>query len=117
MDLDALGNIGDFLGGIGVVVTVVFLVFQVRQNTVQLRQNSSLLSASLASSQREACDAINTLIASDRDALRVFWARLENRDALEGLDLRQFDALISVSITSNQQAFQQTGDPGLTRLK
>ncbi len=31
--LDALGNIGDFIGGIAVVVTLVYLAVQVRQNT------------------------------------------------------------------------------------
>jgi hypothetical protein len=36
--LDALGNIGDFVGGIAVVVTLVYLAFQIRQNTAQVRQ-------------------------------------------------------------------------------
>ena len=31
--LDALGNIGDFIGGIAVVVTLLYLAHQVRQNT------------------------------------------------------------------------------------
>ena len=31
--LDALGNIGDFVGGIAVVVTLLYLAHQVRQNT------------------------------------------------------------------------------------
>ncbi len=35
--LDALGNIGDFLGGIGVVVTLLYLAAQIRQNTKMMR--------------------------------------------------------------------------------
>ena len=31
--LDALGNIGDFIGGIGVIVTLLYLAAQIRQNT------------------------------------------------------------------------------------
>ena len=31
--LDALGNLGDFIGGIGVVVTLAYLAVQIRQNT------------------------------------------------------------------------------------
>ena len=31
--LDALGNIGDFLRGIGVVITLLYLAAQIRQNT------------------------------------------------------------------------------------
>jgi hypothetical protein len=34
--LEALGNIGDFVGGIAVVVTLVYLALQIRQNTRQI---------------------------------------------------------------------------------
>jgi len=38
--LEALGNIGDFVGGIAVVVTLIYLAVQVRQNTAALRTAS-----------------------------------------------------------------------------
>lgn len=38
--LEALGNLGDFIGGIAVVVTLVYLAIQVRQNTSALRTAS-----------------------------------------------------------------------------
>jgi hypothetical protein len=38
--LDGLGNIGDFIGGIGVVVTLVYFAVQVRQHTATLRTAS-----------------------------------------------------------------------------
>ena len=38
--LEALGNLGDFLGGIAVVVTLLYLAYQVRQNTKILRATS-----------------------------------------------------------------------------
>jgi hypothetical protein len=38
--LDALGNIGDFLGGIGVVITLIYLAAQIRQNTKSSRTES-----------------------------------------------------------------------------
>lgn len=37
MSLDALGNIGDFLGGLAVVVTLAYLAVQVRRNTAEVR--------------------------------------------------------------------------------
>jgi hypothetical protein len=40
MNIDALGNIGDFLGGLGVIVTLVYLALQVRQNTITSKTNS-----------------------------------------------------------------------------
>jgi hypothetical protein len=40
--LEDLGNLGDFLGGIGVIITLIYLATQIRQNTNQLRQNADL---------------------------------------------------------------------------
>ena len=38
--LETFGNIGDFLGGIGVFITLLYLALQVRQNTVALQSAS-----------------------------------------------------------------------------
>ncbi len=40
MSLDALGNLGEFVGGLAVVVTLIYLAVQVRQNTAALRTAS-----------------------------------------------------------------------------
>ncbi len=37
MDLTQLANLGEFIGGVAVLVTLVYLVIQVRQNTSQVR--------------------------------------------------------------------------------
>ena len=37
MTLEELGNLGDFLGGIGVIVTLVYLAVQIRSNTQTVR--------------------------------------------------------------------------------
>ena len=38
--LEALGNIGDFLGGIGVFATLIYLAIQIRNNTISSRTAS-----------------------------------------------------------------------------
>jgi hypothetical protein len=38
--LDALGNLGDFIGGIAVIVTLIYLATQVRLHTAALRAAS-----------------------------------------------------------------------------
>ena len=38
--LDILGNVGDFIGGIAVVITLIYLAAQVRQNTSALKAAS-----------------------------------------------------------------------------
>jgi hypothetical protein len=39
--MEALGNIGDFLGGIGVVITLIYLAGQIRQNTRSIRTSAT----------------------------------------------------------------------------
>ena len=38
--VESLGNLGDFIGGIGVIITLIYLATQVRQNTAALRAAS-----------------------------------------------------------------------------
>ncbi|NRA76484.1 MAG: hypothetical protein HRU16_11130 [Planctomycetes bacterium] len=40
MALEDLGNLGDFLGGIGVIVTLIYLALQIRSNTQTVRAAS-----------------------------------------------------------------------------
>lgn len=39
MDLQTLANIGEFLGGFAILISLVYLVVNVRQNTAQLKEN------------------------------------------------------------------------------
>ena len=39
MNIMELGALGEFVGSIGVIVTLVYLAIQIRQNTSQQKQN------------------------------------------------------------------------------
>ena len=38
--IEVLGNFGDFIGGIAVVITLLYLPYQIRRNTKEVRNNS-----------------------------------------------------------------------------
>ena len=40
MNFEMLGNFGDFVGGIAVLITLAYLGYQIRQNTKEVRNNS-----------------------------------------------------------------------------
>src|SRR5262245_60294465 len=40
MDLETLGSIGDFVGGLGVIASLIYLAVQIRQNTRAVRSSS-----------------------------------------------------------------------------
>ena len=45
MSLEDLGNLGEFLGAIGVIVTLVYLAIQIRQGSEQTALNTSAIHA------------------------------------------------------------------------
>ncbi len=67
--LEDLGNIGDFLGGIGVIVTLAYLALQIRSNTQTVRA-ASLEAVVNSHSQFLDC------LASDEQISRIWFAGL-----------------------------------------
>jgi len=98
--LEELGNLGDFIGGLAVIATLVYLAVQVRQNTQLLRANA--LSASSAANV-----AFNHLLGSNPDAARVFQVGLEDFEALSEEEQRQFLQLLRGLMASYEHRFQQ----------
>jgi hypothetical protein len=80
-----------------------------------MRQTSKLLTTSLATANRELTNQVTGLLASDREALRVFWTGIADRAAMEELDRQHFDALISLYFEALLQSYQQGYEAGLGR--
>ncbi len=81
--LENLGNLGDFVGGIGVVVTLVYLAIQVRSNTRQVEENSRLLGLQAHQSVGERCSDVIFEVAKDAELFEVWTAGFnveEDRD-------------------------------------
>jgi hypothetical protein len=87
--LDSLGNLGDFLGGLGVVVTLVYLAMQIRHNTDALRResyqsllnhqgglNSRLADRGFAEIMMAAGEGLEQLDAPDRLRVGNYWLSL-----------------------------------------
>jgi hypothetical protein len=92
--LDILGNLGDFIGGVAVVITLIYLAVQVRQNTFALKAASW---QEVVSGAREAaklrCDP----------AIAPAWARgLSNYPNMPVQDVSNF----SLAITDEALFFQ-----------
>ena len=108
MNWEALGAIGEVVGALAVIATLIYLA-------LQMRQNNRLLENSLATSTRESTNQVTGLLASDREALRVFWAGIDGRGELSDIDRQHFDALISLYFEALLQSYQQGNSEGLSR--
>ena len=91
--LENLGNLGDFLGGIGVVVTLLYLAKQIRQNTRQLKLDAD--SAKTIAFEGTNSDISRWIqeIVSSRDVAELWVRGLNDIDQLDETDRLRFNYL------------------------
>jgi len=68
---EAIGAIGEIAGALGVIVTLIYLAIQLRQNTKA--SHATAVQSSMENSAR-----FSELIASDIEVRRTFWVGLSN---------------------------------------
>jgi hypothetical protein len=99
MNITTLAAWGEFLGGIGVIVSLIYLASQIRQN-------SRLLRASTASATAQNFSTGSTLMVQDPEVARIFWSGIKDRDSLPEEDRARFDPLLSMQMDSSLQQFE-----------
>ena len=87
MDLNQLANLGEFIGGVVVLVTLIYLAVQVRHTRTQ--QENQQLAIALQTTYAASEPAFYT------DNARILEAGLTDPRALEGADQLLFGALMS----------------------
>jgi hypothetical protein len=100
MNIETLGNLGDFIGGLAVIVSVLYLA-------IQIRQNSRLLKATALSAVTDSYLSFNILLGGDPKASRVFQVGLEDFSSLSEEEQRQFLNLLRLAFASYQHVHQQ----------
>ena len=93
MDIQTLGNLGEFIGSLAVLVTLVYLAVQTRQTVKTVRQKSH--SDILARRQ----DLMNLLM--DREFIEV-WGKGCSRQQIDSIDAQRFTSY-AVSFLSHVQ--------------
>ena len=72
MNLDTLANLGEFAGGVFVLITLVYLAHQVKQNTKSLRiENYARV--------LERMSALQSRLALEPELNRLFWMAFSQR--------------------------------------
>jgi hypothetical protein len=98
--LEALGNIGDFVGGIAVILTLIYLAVQIRDNTRSTRlvaMQSAMLSA----------QNVGKLPAQDRDLARVVRVGLAAPDDLDEDEFQQLRYYLMSYLRVHEDLFVQ----------
>lgn len=101
MTLEALGNLGDFVGGIGVVVTLLYLAQQIRRNTRSVE-------AATIQSTTEHFTAFMQWLAGNADLTRIFEAGSRDFEGLTSVDRMRFGGILNVALRGTENALAQT---------
>jgi hypothetical protein len=98
-DITTLAAWGEFLGGIGVIASLVYLASQIRQN-------SKLLRVSATSTTSQLHMGGNELVIQDTEVSRLFYAGLADLDSLSGIDETRFGSIIGIQVQGFHQSFE-----------
>ena len=85
--LEDLGNLGDFIGGVAVVFTLIYLAFQIRQNT------SSVEAAAIQSASQSFADIVE-LFARDPAAMKLYLVGSRDYESLSAEEQQRFAAIM-----------------------
>ena len=106
MNWQAIGAIGELVGGLAVVLSLVYVGFQVRQNSRQIDQNSRQLEASMYHASGEGFNRWWTLIVRD-EAVAILWKRGLAGEALSPTDSLRFNSMAMMLFTTLENNFHQ----------
>jgi hypothetical protein len=98
MNWEALSAVGEIAGAIAVIVTLVYLSVQIRQNT-----KASRVAAVQAASENSS--RFSELIAADPVLGEVFWRGLRDPGSLDPVQLRRFLSVLNVFIRREAVSF------------
>ncbi len=72
MTLEDLGNLGELVGALAVVISLIYLAAQIRQNTVQMRENSEISRLLLQENFVSGQERLTIALVSNEEMYRVW---------------------------------------------
>lgn len=111
MTLEDLGDLGDFVGGIAVIATLVYLALQVRQNNRLLQANTASVRAASSTAINERLVGVNQSLVEDPSLAEIFVRELSSPGSVEGADRVRLDTLLQSMFISLENILKlaQTG--------
>ena len=100
MNWEAIGAIGELGGALAVVVTLVYLAIQIRQNTDSVRSNTF-------QSVSESFNAWSVQLIRDPEVVKLYNSGLTDYEALEEIERSRFQLLISTQFRNYENIYYQ----------
>ena len=112
MNWDAIGATGEVLGAIAVVVSLVYLAFQIRQNTRQIDENTKAAQAAAFDSSIAHTFKARLAIVENSDVARIYLEGSNAPDSLSDEDRVRYRLIMHNILWSlwNMQSQSQVGE-------
>ncbi len=98
MNWDAIGAVGEILGAVAVLATLIYLARQIRLNTEEIRASR------VGGTLKDQAD-YNQLLASDPDLARIYWTAVDDIEQLTHEEKQRWLHLCSVMLRNSEAAF------------
>jgi hypothetical protein len=105
---EAIGAIGETIGAVGVIVTLGYLGYQIRQNTAQLEQNERTAIASAVSVSATNYRENRRYIYTTREVAAIVLKGMADPDSLDEVDLYRFRLIIQNTMDALWDLYSQT---------
>lgn len=105
--LEDLGNVGDFLGGIGVVATLVYLALQIRQNSSQLAQNTKAVQSNAYQAITQNHNSYNEWFVPNRELAELLTKANTDADSVDDVDQLRLNGMSSSMLRNFENVHEQ----------
>lgn len=108
MNWEAIGAIGEIVGAIGVIITLGYLGFQIRQNTSQLEQNERTSIAAAVSGSVADYRENRRYIYTSRDVADIVMKGMSDANSLDEIDRYRFRLILQNTMDALWDVYSQT---------
>ena len=108
MSWQDLGSIGELISAIAVVASLVYLAYQIRQNTSQIDQNTKAVRAAATDSSISHAMAVRQTIIENEDVARIFQAGAADPETLSEEELLRYRLTLYNAVVSMANIFSQS---------
>ena len=100
MSVSELGSIGEFLGGLAVLVSLVYVALQIRQNTSSVR-------AAASASVAESLSRVTEILSVEPELGRIWNQGFDDYDSLDSDARSRFNTILLTYMRRLENAFYQ----------
>jgi len=114
MNLEDLGNLGEFIGAVGVIVTLIYLALQVRQNTKQIEQNTLASRAAAVNASAVALWENRKSVYENSEITKIYLKGQKNPEILSEEELYRFRLVLTNAVDTMWNMYIQTIQTGFS---